>query len=194
MPITIHGNSYVTVAERVQEAHKALKLLDITTEVLSANPVVIRATVKTDRGTFTGISAANPSKSIEKMSPYEVAETSAVGRALGFAGFGSVDSIATADEMVKATQETKSTSPKMGIEDGDYEVLVEDIYLGKDKNGKAYEALKTDQGKMMVFERSGNLGIAKKGEQFGIKIYNGSVFNIEPLKDELEEALEGLEL
>jgi hypothetical protein len=36
------------------------------------------------------------------MSPYEVAETSAIGRALGFAGYGIVDGIATADEMVKA--------------------------------------------------------------------------------------------
>lgn len=102
MPITIHGNEYVTVAERVQAVHE-LKKLDITTEVLSHTPsVVVKATVVTDKGTFTGISAANPNKPIEKMSPYEVAETSAVGRALGFAGYGVIDSIATADEIVKA--------------------------------------------------------------------------------------------
>ncbi len=41
-------------------------------------------------------------KAIEKASPYEVAETSAIGRALGFAGFGIADGIASADEMVKA--------------------------------------------------------------------------------------------
>jgi hypothetical protein len=103
MPIIIQGNEYVTVAERVQEIHKQNKKFDITTEVLSDDPVVIKATVVIeDVGTFTGISAANPSKAIEKNSPYEVAETSAVGRALGFAGFGLVDSIATADEMSKA--------------------------------------------------------------------------------------------
>lgn len=102
MPITIHNNQYVTVAERVKEIHEKLKTFDITTEVLSVDPVVIKATVKTEKGTFNGISAANPTKVIEKMSPYEVAETSAIGRALGFAGFGVVDSIATADEMVKA--------------------------------------------------------------------------------------------
>ena len=39
---------------------------------------------------------------MEKTSPYEIAETSAIGRALGFAGYGSVDSIASADEMIKA--------------------------------------------------------------------------------------------
>ena len=105
--IQIHGKNYVTVAERVHEAHIADRFVGLNTEVLNDNPVVIKATVYVvdnhgQRVTFTGISAANPDKSIEKMSPYEVAETSAVGRALGFAGYGAVDSIATADEMVKA--------------------------------------------------------------------------------------------
>jgi hypothetical protein len=100
--VQIHGKSYMTVAGRVEEAHAALKKLTIMTEVLYQNPVVVKATVTTDKGVFTGISAANPNKSIEKMSPYEVAETSAVGRALGFAGYGIVDGIATADEMNKA--------------------------------------------------------------------------------------------
>lgn len=82
--VSIHGKQYVTVAGRVQMAHDALKKLSITTEIL-AHPTlsVIKATVVTDKGTFTGISAANPTKMIEKQSPFEVAETSAVGRALG---------------------------------------------------------------------------------------------------------------
>ncbi len=101
MPINIHGKSYITVAERVEMAHKD-GFLGLFTEVLCQDPVVIKATITTSRGTFTGISAANPTKTIEKASPYEVAETSAVGRALGFAGFGATESIATADEIVKA--------------------------------------------------------------------------------------------
>lgn len=100
MSINIHGKEYITVAERLQMAKKEIK--SISTEVLYQEPVVIKATVITDKGTFTGISAANPSKTIEKMSPYEVAETSAVGRALGFAGYGIVEGIATADEMKKS--------------------------------------------------------------------------------------------
>lgn len=103
MPIQIHGKTYITVAERVQEAGD--NFISLNTEVLYQTPVVIKATVTTKKGTFTGISAANPSKAIEKMSPYEVAETSAIGRALGFAGYGIVDGIATADEMVKATND-----------------------------------------------------------------------------------------
>lgn len=109
MPISIHGKQYVTVAERVQEAGDDFISLD--TEVLYQTPVVIKATVTTKKGTFTGISAANPSKAIEKMSPYEVAETSAIGRALGFAGYGIVDGIDTADEMVKASNDPTEDWP-----------------------------------------------------------------------------------
>lgn len=105
MPITIHGKEYVTVAERVKMLHDQKELhgkFSIETEIISHDPVVVKATVTLGEQLFTGISAANPNKTIEKQSPYEVAETSAIGRALGFAGFGLVDSIATADEMIKA--------------------------------------------------------------------------------------------
>jgi hypothetical protein len=104
--VNIHGKNYITVAGRVEMAHEKCKQITITTEVLPIpNQVVVKATVITEKGTFTGISAANPSKLIEKQSPYEVAETSAVGRALGFAGYGVVEGIATADEMKKAEVE-----------------------------------------------------------------------------------------
>lgn len=109
MSINIKGKQYVTVAERVKAIHndKFIDGFSITTEVISHDPVVVKATVTIEEKesptrVFTGISYANTSKTIEKMSPYEVAETSAVGRALGFAGYGLVDDIATADEMVKA--------------------------------------------------------------------------------------------
>src|SRR5258706_7259371 len=102
MSIQIHGKQYVTVDERVKAAHEACKKISISTEVLPlADKIVVKATVTTEKGTFTGISAANESKLIEKQSPYEVAETSAVGRALGFAGYGVINGIATADEIAK---------------------------------------------------------------------------------------------
>lgn len=106
MPIDIKGKEYVTVAERVCAVHEDIKnkRLDIITEVVQHEPVVLVKAIVTieGKGTFTGYSAANPDKAIEKQSPYEVAETSAVGRALGFAGYGAVESIASADEMIKA--------------------------------------------------------------------------------------------
>lgn len=112
--INIHGKEYLPAHERVRMAHAELKTLSITTEVLFTEPVVIKATVVTPKGTFTGISAANPAKMIEKTNPYEVAETSAVGRALGFAGYGIEEGIASADEMQKSLE-----SHPEGTEDND---------------------------------------------------------------------------
>ena len=113
MPISIHGKEYVTVAERLVMFHEDQKgsPVEITTEVLEHSPVVIKATVKTKNGLYTGISAANPAKAIEKQSPYEVAETSAVGRALGFAGYGATESVASADEMHKAMSQESEPFP-----------------------------------------------------------------------------------
>ncbi len=102
MSIKIHGKEYITVNERVMDLHNSIgdTNVSIITEVLLHEPVVIKATVSIGENVFTGISAANPNKVIEKASPYEVAETSAVGRALGFAGYGIATSIASADEML----------------------------------------------------------------------------------------------
>jgi non-ribosomal peptide synthetase component E (peptide arylation enzyme) len=110
MPIKIHDKQYVTVAERLEELSKWAddnkQAYSIETEVLQHVPVVvIKATVTINEDCYTGISAANPAKAIEKQSPYEVAETSAVGRALGFAGFGLADGVASADEIVNASEE-----------------------------------------------------------------------------------------
>lgn len=127
--ILIHGKEYVPVADRLQEMRDAkYEHIVIETEVLQHEPtVVIKATITLDNNVYTGISAANVSKQIEKMSPYEVAETSAVGRALGFAGFGAVESIASADEMVKANYAEKVFAPaKVDMAD----IPIEDPFAG----------------------------------------------------------------
>lgn len=99
MTVMIHGKEYKTVAERLGEIGD--KLQGVSTEVLYLDPqIMVKATIITDKGTFTGMSAANPSKSIEANSPVEVAETSAVGRALAFAGYAGSE-IASANEMAK---------------------------------------------------------------------------------------------
>jgi len=117
MSINIHGKEYITVAERLLEAKKDIK--SISTEVLYQEPVVIKATVVTDKGTFTGISAANPSKMIEKASPYEVAETSAVGRALAFAGYGVTGGITSAEEISKVDPTDSWKVPNKVDDDSD---------------------------------------------------------------------------
>lgn len=120
MPVSIHGKEYFTVAERLEQAKDVIKRIE--TEVLFLEPqVMVKATIETDKGTFTGISAANPDKSIEAKTPVEVAETSAVGRALAFAGYAGTE-IASADEMYKA--DFKS--------DDNFDV--EDNFYGNEKN------------------------------------------------------------
>lgn len=112
MPISIHGKEYKTVAERLNEAHTTSDLLGVETEVLYLEPqIMVKATIKTKKGTFTGISAADPNKSIEAKTPVEVAETSAVGRALAFAGYAGSE-IASVDEMVKAGAYPQSNTQK----------------------------------------------------------------------------------
>jgi hypothetical protein len=114
--VKIHGKDYMTVARRVELAHENNeKVLSITSELISTDPVLFKATVVTPKGTYTGYSASysDPKKLIEKQSPYEVAETSAVGRALGFAGYGVVESIASADEMVKSEKVTSTDDPNI---------------------------------------------------------------------------------
>jgi hypothetical protein len=102
MPVQIHGKNYVTVAERVQAAHEA-GVQSIVTDLVIGDGAryIVKATVTLGDGrTFTGYAEQTPGDAgIAGQSPLEVAETSAVGRALGFAGFGSTEAIATADEV-----------------------------------------------------------------------------------------------
>ncbi len=102
--VNIHGKEYMTVARRVELAHESKTLESVETEVISHDPIVVRAKVTVSGKAFTGISAVNTDspKMIERQNPYEVAETSAVGRALGFAGYGVIESIASADEVIRA--------------------------------------------------------------------------------------------
>lgn len=102
--VNIHGRDYMTVARRVELAHEEKAFDKLDTEILNHDPVVIKATITIKGKEYTGISAVDPqsSKLIEKQNPYEVAETSAVGRALGFAGFGIIEGIASADEVTNA--------------------------------------------------------------------------------------------
>ena len=161
MPIQIHNKTYVTVAERLVEAQsdKDITLTRVLTEVLQHTPVVVvKATVELENSTtkkiFTGISSANPEKSIEKSNPYEVAETSAVGRALGFAGYGLIESVASADEMVKAlneeSQQNDEPFTREPVSEKTKECLVHEVEMIEaisTKTGNPYWSHKDENGK-----------------------------------------------
>lgn len=118
-------NPYMQVDGRVQEAqteHAAAgKQMHILTELVSDDDtrVVFKCIVTSDlHGSATGWSVAKRGgEGVESSSPYEVAETSAVGRALGLMGYGLIPmaGIASANEVQAKKQEAqadKSTDRK----------------------------------------------------------------------------------
>jgi hypothetical protein len=105
--INIKGKDYVPVVERVKEFHRLFPEGIIVTQIISNDEkrVVVKADVWLKKSTedyhFTGHSQAEWGKGMMGVVALEVAETSAVGRALGFANIGLIDGIATADEIRK---------------------------------------------------------------------------------------------
>lgn len=119
--IKIKQKDYVLVSDRVKYFNDEYPKGFITTELVSeptSEMVVVKATVIPEIDTpdrkFTGYSQAVIGDSfINKVAALENAETSAVGRALGFMGIGVLDSVASADEMNKATTNNmKFATPK----------------------------------------------------------------------------------
>lgn len=104
--INIKGKDYVQVKDRVIYFNENYPNGMIQTMLVSDGERVVfsaKVTPNVDQPEryFTGTSASNPSKGIEAQVPHEVAETSAVGRALALMGIGVIDSIASVDEMHK---------------------------------------------------------------------------------------------
>ena len=135
MPIDLHGKTYWTVAERLKLANKEVEppvgVQAVETEVIQVGVLtVVRATVVfADSRRFTGTAAVNPDsrQRAEQDAPVETAETSAVGRALAFAGYyGSPEGIAGAEEILiaQSRQQTQQTAqgarsaPPPGRDDG----------------------------------------------------------------------------
>jgi len=134
--INIKGKEYVPVVERVKEFHNLYPHSEIKTEIISNDDkrVVVKATViiKDNRELnleakvpmeFTGHSQAEWGKGMMGAVALEVAETSAIGRALGFANIGLLDGIASADEMRKV----KASPYKAGLTDED-DALADDNF------------------------------------------------------------------
>ena len=112
--IDIKGKKYVLVSDRVQFFNENYPNGSIITNLVSeptSEMIIIQAIVRPDikesMRQFTAYSQAVIGDGmVNKTAALENAETSAVGRALGFMGIGVIESIASADEMHKAKVNT----------------------------------------------------------------------------------------
>lgn len=105
----IKGKDYVDVANRVLGFRKLFPEGQIITKRLESEPGTAEfyAEIRTSDGRILGTGHAREEKNasaINRVSYVECAETSAIGRALGFGGIGSQSSIASAEEMVGALE------------------------------------------------------------------------------------------
>ncbi len=103
----IHGKDYVEVATRVNAVHESGKYFEVlTSEPLSLGDRVIwRVVISVDGKMYTAHAEAKldaAKNTPDGTNPFECAETSALGRALAFAGFGSVERIASYDEVMRS--------------------------------------------------------------------------------------------
>ena len=121
--ISIRGKQYVTVAESLRQLHLSVSNdmpgPSIDTKIVYAEGgiYIVKATVIPDitqpECFFTGHAKEDESKGqVNGTSALENCETSAIGRALGNAGYGSAESIASANEVMNAMhqQNTKKES------------------------------------------------------------------------------------
>ena len=117
----IGRKDYVMVNDRVQGFRKLFPDGAIKTELINYVPddyCVFKCEVLDSVGELlaTGYAQETVSKNqnINRTSMLENCETSAVGRALGFVGIGSVDSIASGDEVNKAINKGKELDSVIG--------------------------------------------------------------------------------
>ncbi|MHB1391807.1 MAG: hypothetical protein ACYCYE_01800 [Clostridia bacterium] len=89
--VKVQGKTYPVVGGRLRLAHDENNSLSIETSVVqySEEATVVQASVKTEKGTFTGLGNASAKRDrVLSNAILELAETRAIARALRFAGYG----------------------------------------------------------------------------------------------------------
>jgi len=154
----IKGKEYAEVPERVTAFRKLYPEGTIHTEYeLKDNICICKAEIGDGSGKVlaTGIAYEKEgSNYINKTSYIENAETSAVGRALGFAGFGIAASIASADEVMHAIEQQEvEKKKKQKISDIDAKSLHDRCGGNKDLEGFLLSAMGVKRFEDMTYER-----------------------------------------
>ena len=128
----IKGKDYAKVSERVKAFRKVYPTGTIETHIeeISADYVRILAVAKDEnnRTIATGRASENKAQkgnmSINLTSLIENCETSAVGRALGFAGFGIDNDIASQEEIENQKQKMFEYAPNMHMREQDARTII----------------------------------------------------------------------
>lgn len=129
--LDVKGKAYSEVNQRIKAFRMVYPMGAILTEMVSnENGICIfRAKVLDENGNILGIGTAyekEGSTFINKTSYIENCETSAVGRALGMAGFGIDTSIASAEEVQNAiAQQNEKLEDKAPLIQKMHELIIE---------------------------------------------------------------------
>ena len=151
MSVKIHGKEYLTVAERVKMFHDKYPNGSIQTKLvkLEEGVCVIKSTVIPDvenmNRKFTGYAMEEMGSSkMNKTSFVEIADTSAIGRALAAASFlGSEYNYASANEVANAinqqSQNTKESQPKTEEQQKEFELLAKHEAFNNENKDKLFK-------------------------------------------------------
>jgi hypothetical protein len=162
--ISYKGKPYVEVAERVRQVHAQ----DIEFQVLESEPleiigrVVWKVTISVNGKIYKGSAEAKLTnavpRSADETNPFECAETSALGRALAFAGFGTVDGIASYDEIARGqtpetlAREGQPTQSSQGRISASQVTSIKNLLkcLGREAGSDDLETMSADTARQML--------------------------------------------
>ena len=112
-PVSIKGKDYIPVSMRIAEVNASSMIPRF--QILESRFFefgglnLCQVTVEIEGRLFKGTASVNiGGRGVDATNPIENAETSALGRALGLAGFGSLESVASAEEVVAAVSRSES--------------------------------------------------------------------------------------
>lgn len=188
MPINIHGKEYVLVNERLEEFLAENPKATIETVIAKQDSIMDTATgdpcnqyivhakiipnpLQEPEVYYTGYAEERDNNGfINKTSALENAETSAIGRALAFAGYGSAQSIASADEVIRAQQVQKEIQPTTTALDK----------LDKAMNQCAKQNLIDDKA-ILQYRKKREVGMTKKQVETGQTYFDKLLAEAPPL-------------